>query len=359
MRLINNTFSLNAVLKGVTTISKVTLTNSIQFFQFLDKSTGELSPNWGNSPFGPKFFAEVHDSAGHALTAESVQLHYNGTVVNFNSTTGISENTSALLNGKIKRTVESGVTYFQFIGNIFSLTNNEDNDSFYMTGNVTLQGGNAQPFQTPVQDVTVLMSAQGGGAYHLIAEGTNVTDDAPGKVVAKLFSRESPSTPISLPQGASYTFYNITGDTETECTAADGYTINGNTLTIPADNVSGVDAFKVVTTINGVAYSAVAIIVDETDPYLLQVVETGNAKKAWIDEGETVTFTAQVVDKEGTVVQNSGISPSWTVKKGDGTNWAAKSGSSASISFTYSEITTTGLGKITGYLTGIPTIANS
>lgn len=368
-KLITADFTLNAVLKGITLVSKVGLdtANGVGFFQFLDKGTGELSPDWSNnSTYGPKFYAIVQDTKGRSYLGESVHLFYNGVEVQFNSQTGISENTSALLNGKIQKTVDAGtgVTYFQFIDNIFNLANNSDNDYFYMTGNATLAGGAIQQFRTPVQDVVVVMSAQGGDAYHLVAESENITEDHVGTVTPKLYSRENPTTPItSLPAGSSYKFYNVTGGTEEECTAQSGYSIVNNVLQIPADKVHGVDAFRVEITINNIKYSAIRTVADETDPYYLQVVESGNAKKEYIDEGETVVYSPQVVDKEGNIVTGASITPNWTVYKGNGSLWSEKSGAGGTIgtaqhaiSFTYNEIAVTAGGKISGYLTGTPSV---
>lgn len=359
-KVISNRFALNAVINGMTFRAQVIRdTNSRAFFQFWDKDANECRPNWGDATGGPKWHVEVTDAKGHSYNPYNLCLMWNGTEIQFGTadSNGIALNTGGLLEqGTVKKWTDNGVTYFQLVKNIFS-SGNDDNDQFYLTGNVTIQGGNSQTFRTETENVTVVKTASGGTSYYVHVEVTDVkTAGGTGSCVAHLYSS---ATGQEVSSGLTYQWYNMTGDAAAACTIQKGYAgVTSKTLTVPADEVNGDELFRVDVALSGKTYQGFGQMHDWSDPYFIALEETSSGTGhnfGWVDEDETVTVTAYIVDKEGTAVANSGLTPAFTIVAADGTALTAGTDYTAdnvnhSVTFTYDQVVAAG-GSVTGYAT--------
>lgn len=359
-KIISNRFTLCAVINGMTMRAQVIRdTNSPSFFQFYDKDSGECKPNWGGTGGGPKFHVEVTAPNGTVYSPVNLTLVWNGSTVSFGTAdgNGIALNTAGVLDaGTVKKWTEDNVTYFQIIKNVFS-SGNDDNDQFYLTGKVRVQGGTLQDFRTETENVTVVKTASGGTSYYVHVEVTDIqTVDGTGTCVAHLFSS---ATGQEVSTGLSYQWYNMTGSTATACDTRDGYSgVTAKTLTVPEDEVHGDELFRVDITLNGNVYQGYGQMHDWSDPYFIALEESGSGtghNTGWVDEGETVTVTAYIVDKDGTVVANSGLTPTFTIVNAAGTVLTAGTDYTAnnvnhSVSFTYDQMVAAG-GSVGGYAT--------
>lgn len=357
---ISNRFALTAVINGMTFRAQVIRdTNSPAFFQFWDKDKAECTPNWSDTPYGPKFHVEVTDAKGTTYTPGSLALMWNGTAVEFGTTdgNGIQLNTAGVLDaGTVKKWTENGITYFQLVKNIFS-SGNDDNDQFYLTGQVRIQGGTMQSFRTETENVTVIKTASGGTSYYVHVEVTDIqTAGGTGTCVAHLFSS---ATGQEVSTGLSFQWSNMTGSTAEACTVQKGYSgIASNTLTVPEAEVNGDELFRVDITKDGQVYSGYGQMHDWSDPYFIALEETGSGtghNYGWVDEDETVSVRAYIVDKEGNVVTNSGLTPAFTIMNASGSAMTAGSDYTAntmnhSVAFTYDQVLAAG-GSVTGYAT--------
>lgn len=358
---ITNRFALTAVINGMTFRAQVIRdTTSPAFFQFYDKDAAVCKPSWAESPYGPKFHVEVTDAKGTTYTPSSLKLMWNGTEVAFGTadSNGIQLNTAGVLDaGTVKKWTDNGVTYFQIVKNIFS-SGNDDNDQFYLTGQVRIQGGTMQAFRTETENVTVVTTASGGTSFYVHVEVTDITEaGGTGTCVAHLFSS---ATGQQVTQGLTFQWYNMTGNTAAACatTGTDPYSVQGNTLTVPASKVNGDELFRVDITYQGAVYSGYGQMHDWSDPYFIALEETGSGtghNTGWVDENETVTVTAYIVDKNGTVVANSGLTPVFTIVNATGaimtpgTDYTANN-VNHSVAFTYDQMIAAG-GSVGGYAT--------
>ncbi|MBO4906223.1 MAG: hypothetical protein J5486_04190 [Bacteroidaceae bacterium] len=357
---ISNRFALTAVINGMTLRAQVIRdTTSAAFFQFYDKDAAACIPDWSNTPFGPNFHVEVTDAKGTAYNPANLTLMWNGTAVAFGSAdgNGVAYNTDGVLDsGTVKTWTENSVTYFQLVKNIFS-SGNDDNDQFYVTGSVRLQGGTMQSFRTETENVTIIKTASGGTSYYVHVEVTDIqTAGGTGTCTAHLFSS---ATGQEVTSGLTYQWFNMTGTTAAACTAQKGYSgMTGKTLTVPEGEVNGDELFRVDITLNGKVYSGYGQMHDWSDPYFIALEETSTSpghNYGWVDEDETVTVTAYIVDKEGTVVTSSGLTPAFTILDSGGNALTAGSGYTVnntyhSVTFTYAQIVSAG-GCVTGYAT--------
>lgn len=359
-KIISNRFALTAVINGMTLRAQVIRdTTSRAFFQFWDKDANECTPNWGDATGGPKFHVEVTDAKGNTYNPSNLTLMWNGTAVAFGTAdaNGIALNTAGILDaGTVKKWTANNVTYFQIVKNIFN-SGNDDNDQFYLTGQVRVQGGTMQTFRTETENVTVIKTASGGTSYYVHVEVTDIqTADGTGTCVAHLFSS---ATGQEVSTGLTYQWYNMTGDTATACSSTDGYSgVTGKTLTVPEDEVHGDELFRVDVTLGGKVYQGYGQMHDWSDPYFIALEETGSGtghNYGWIDQGEQVTVHGYIVDKDGQEVSDSGLTISFTITRADGsaatagTHYTADNAHS-SVQFTYDQIVACG-GSVTGYAT--------
>lgn len=357
-KIISNRFTLNAVINGMTLYAQIIRdTNSLSFFQFYDKDSGECKPNWAGTGGGPKFHVEVTAPNGTVFNPTNLALVWNGSSVSFGTAdgNGIAYNTDGVLDaGTVKKWTENNVTYFQIIKNVFS-SGNDDNDQFYLTGKVRVQGGILQDFRTETENVTVVKTASGGTSYYVHVEVSDIqTAGGTGTCVAHLFSS---ATGQEVSGNLSYQWYNMTGNTAEACSANDGYTgATGKTLTVPEGKVHGDELFRVDITCQGSVYSGYGQMHDWSDPYLIALEESGTGtghNTGWVDENETVTVTAYIVDKNGTVVANSGLTPVFTIVNATGTIMTPGTDYTAnnvnhSVAFTYDQMIAAG-GSVGGY----------
>ena len=359
---ISNRFALTAVINGMTFRAQVIRdTNSPAFFQFWDKDKAECTPNWSDTPHGPKFHVEVTDAKGTNYSPTNLKLMWNGTEVQFGTSdgNGVQLNTEGVLDaGTVKMWSENGVTYFQRVKNIFS-SGNDDNDQFYLTGQVRVQGGTTQTFRTETENVTVIKTASGGTSYYVHVEVTDIqTAGGTGTCVAHLFSS---ATGQEVSQGLTYKWYNVTGAAAAECTPTTQIPYAGNTtktLTVPEVAVNGDELFRVDITKDGQVYSGYGQMHDWSDPYFIALEETGSGtghNYGWVDEDETVTIRAYIVDKEGNAVATSGLTPAFTILNASGSAMTAgtdftENTANHSVAFTYDQVIAAG-GSVTGYAT--------
>lgn len=345
-----NAFKLTAIVNGKTISSHVVLDNDVPLFQFFDPDAGTHSPSWANSEkHGPKFHAEAEDSTGTSYTVLDPTLYWNGTPVTFDDDGNSAAGFPGTEAGTVVRSVVDGVTYYQIMKEVFDSTN-EDQDQFYIKGTVRLAGNNPQPAVTEVETLTVVGTSAGGSAVYGIIDGADIEDGADSAAqTAHLYKPNGKS--VTEITAASYKWYNISGTDATECDTDNGYTLSadGRTLTVPQGKVNGNEVFRCDMTYNGSTISAYVGVRDKNDGYYIRLSESGTfAGTAGehiygsIQEDETVTVQADIVNTEGTVVP-SNLKIMYHVTKGDGSVWNAKSGQGGGdkknqMSFTYDEI---------------------
>jgi len=374
MKTVRNSFRLTAVINGMTLRAQVIREGSSRgFFQFWDKDANTCKPSWeevngsGNSG-GPVFYVEITDHKGHNYipepynpsNASRMKLIWNGTEVTFGSedSNHFRYNTEGVLPANtIKMWNTNGVTYYKIVKNIFN-TGNDDNDTFYLEGQVRVQGNTMQTFRTETENVTVIQTASGGTSYHVEVEVTNIgVNGGTGTCTAHLFSS---SQEQEVDNGVSYQWYNMTGSTATECSSQNGYSgPRTKTLTVPDTEVRGLELFRVDVTYDGKTYQGYGLMMDESDPYYIDIRETSNVSGhnyESIMEDETVTLQGVILDSDDNEVSDSGLTVAFTVKKADGTAATAgtdytSNAANSSVSFTYDQVVACG-GSVTGYATG-------
>lgn len=366
-KIVANRFALTAVVNGRTISSSVRLDNgSKPLLQFLDKSTGALTQAWEGD--GPSFHAEASDSYGNEYVVKNPVLIWNDTTVEFDSD-GNSTSFPGTQGGTIVRSVDSaGVTHYKIMHEIFGLQdsplNNPDSDKFYITGIVSLPGGNTQPSKTQEETVVCVLSSSGGNTIAGRVESRDIADGEESSTQNAYLYISSTGDEILTSSAApvTYKWYNISGSEAVECTTADGYAFanNNKSLIVPRDAVNGDELFRCDMTYKGETVSAYGNVRDNNDPYNIRLTETSSGSTShtfgYIQEDETVTIQADIVDKAGNVKADTGLKPMFYTMKSDGSAWAEKTGrgtgtGSNQMSFTYAEISGTAGGGCTGYVT--------
>lgn len=363
-KVFSNRFSLTAVINGMTLRAQIIRdTNKPAFFQFWDKDAQRCTPDWSAAGGGPKFHVEVTDASGTSYNPSSLKLYWNGTEVTFGNpdANGYALNTDGVLDaGTVKKWTANNVIYFQIVDNIFS-SGNDDNDQFYVTGQVRLQGGTMQAFRTETENVTVVKTASGGTSYYVVVDVEDIrTNGGTGSCTAHLYSS---SDGQEVASGLTYQWWNVTGSTAAQCTAGNGYSgVTGKTLTVPDDEVNGDELFRVNISYQGKTYVGYGQMHDWSDPWYIATEETSTSlghNIGYVAEGETVTVTAYIVDKDGNTVANSGLVPTFTLfdasgnELHSGTDYTEDT-TNHSVEFSYSDLIANG-GGITGYITAEPT----
>lgn len=343
-KIIANNFTLNAVVNGITIYCSIKMENSVGLFQFLDKDTGNLTPNWADdNGAGPMFHAEGKGSDGTSFVVDSPELWYNNTKVNFSN--GLS--TNLLTAGFVKKTVDSsGVTHYQFVKNVFNNASNADNDQFYITGQVKVDGGNTQAVQSETETISCIKVAAGGNTYYVKLDCTDIDKDGTaGKAVAHVFSSQA-GTEVS--DGLAYAWYNYASGKAVQMSGQ-----STKTLTVGRDDVNGDGLFECRVTIGGKTYSGFGNIHDFSDPWHLVAYEASafetsvtdnNHLSRHIKKGETVTYNAKIENDQGEEQTNTGYTPSFIVKKSkDGTLFDASKPSYANtFSVSYASVINAG-----------------
>lgn len=377
-KIISNSGTINAVINGKSLTCKIRRINDVDFFQFLDNSTSTVSPSWKDA--GPKFYAEVTDSEGksYVLGSDSlanVNLYWNGGSGNSALMTFDSNNlnTNILPAGTIRRSLASvkysdGNTYqnvpvFEIIKDVFGSAN-ADSDDFYVTGQVTLEGANTQDVRSNTETVQCVQTVNGGNTYvvRISSEAGKGDIDSEGnaaELVAKVYKYGATTEVTS---DASLQWADASAGTESNISSA-----TTSKLTVSADMVNGDGLFVCIATIGGKAYRGYYRVKDYSDPYHIEVTESGtfaSGSGTHIDQkiqaGETVTRTAHVVKSDGTEVTGTKYDFTWVLKKADGTTFdpTTENGSvsGAAWKYTYAGIIAAG-GSVNWYLSAEP--ANS
>lgn len=320
-KIISNNFTLNAMFNGKTLITGVDIVEGV-LFQSMDVA-GNLAPDWTNA--GPKFKASVKDTGGntHKSLALYEKLYWNGVEVTF-ANTGLSNAIgTAYEAGTFKRTTGSDGTYtYQIMKNFFSGSSNADSDMFRIEGKIELAGGNFQDFSTPDQQVTLVRYSTGGTPYVvLISNVHNITaQGGSGYMDAFLYDVRT-MTPVA--NATPEKWFNVDGTgTEVECISADGFTISGNRLTVPASAVNGYDNFCARFKVGSEYYRGYAALRDETDNIYVEYDIVGDVENSFVKEDGIARVKIRVVDKDGTVLTSWGtqtLVPNVVLKGDDGT----------------------------------------
>lgn len=318
---ISNNFVLNAQIAGKTLITGIDMVEGV-LYQSMD-AAGNLSPDWTDA--GPKFKASVKDTNGttHLSVASQEKLYWNGVEVTF-AATGLSNAVgSAFPAGTFKRTTGSDGTYtYQIVKNFFSESTNADSDQFRIEGKIELSGGRFQDFVTPDQPVTLVRYSTGGTPYIVLINNVhNITEQGgTGYMDAFLYDV---ATMTVVQNAVPEKWFNVDGTgTEVECTAADGYTISGNRLTVPADEVNGYDNFCARFKVGTEYYRGYGFLRDETDAIYATYDIIGDVEGIGVEENGIARVKIYVVDKDGNTITswgNTTLVPNVVLKGDDGT----------------------------------------
>lgn len=318
---ISNNFVLTAMLNGKTLITGIDVVEGV-LFQSMDVA-GNLAPDWTDA--GPKFKATVKDTNGttHPSLAAYEKLYWNNVEVTF-ANTGLSNAIgSAFPAGTFKRTTGGDGTYtYQIVKNFFSESTNADSDQFRIEGKIELVGGNYQEFTTPDQPVTLVRYSTGGTPYIVLVNNVHniTTQGGTGYMDAFLYDV---ATMTVVQNATPEKWFNVDGTgTEVECTAAAGYTINGNRLTVPASEVNGYDNFCARFKVGNDYFRGYGCLRDETDNIYAAYDIIGDVTNGEVEENGTARVKIYVTDKDGNVLNSWGnqtLVPHVVLKCDDGT----------------------------------------
>lgn len=321
-KIISNDFVLNAMIGAKTLITGIDVVSGV-LYQSMD-AQGNLTPDWTNA--GPSFKASVRDTNGntHLSVPAQEKLYWNGVEVTFDNT-GLSNAVgSAFPAGTFRRTADAGngtLTY-QIVKNFFSESTNADSDQFRIEGKIELAGGRFQDFTTPDQPVTLVRYSTGGTPYIVLISNVHniITQGGTGYMDAFLYDV---ATMTVVDNATPEKWFNVDGTgTEVECTAANGYAISGNRLTVPADEVNGYDNFCARFKVGNEYYRGYAYLRDETDAIYAAYDITGDVEGTEVEEGGTARVKIYVVDKNGNTLNSWGnktLVPNVVLKGDDGT----------------------------------------
>ena len=340
---ISNNFVLTAMINGKTLITGIDIVEGV-LYQSMDVS-GNLAPDWTNA--GPKFKATVKDTNGtpHPSLAAYEKLYWNGVEVTFDNTGLSNAIGSAFPAGTFKRTTGGDGTYtYQIVKNFFSESTNADSDQFRIEGKIELAGGNYQEFTTPDQPVTLVRYSTGGTPYLVLINNVHniTTQGGTGYMDAFLYDV---ATMTVVQNATPEKWFNVDGTgTEVECTAAAGYTISGNRLTIPAAEVNGYDNFCARFKVGSEYYRGYACLRDETDNIYAAYDIIGDVVNGEVEENGTARVKIYVTDKDGSVLTSWGtqtLVPHVVLKCDDGTALTpnAYSGTADSLASTATAVT--------------------
>ena len=206
--------------------------------------------------------------------------------------------------------------------NFFSESTNADSDQFRIEGKIELAGGNYQEFTTPDQPVTLVRHSTGGTPYLVLINNVHniTTQGGTGYMDAFLYDV---ATMTVVQNATPEKWFNVDGTgTEVECTAAAGYTISGNRLTIPAAEVNGYDNFCARFKVGSEYYRGYACLRDETDNIYAAYDIIGDVVNGEVEENGTARVKIYVTDKDGNVLNSWGnqtLVPHVVLKCDDGT----------------------------------------
>lgn len=318
---ISNNFVLTAMFNGKTLITGINVLEGV-LYQSMDLA-GNLLPDWTNA--GPRFKATVKDTNGtaHSSLAAYETLYWNGVEVTFDNAGLSNAIGSAFAAGTFKRTTGVDGTYtYQIVKNFFSESTNADSDQFRIEGKIELVGGNYQEFTTPEQPVTLVRYSTGGTPYIVLINNVHniTTQGGTGYMDAFLYDV---ATMTVVENATPEKWFNVDGTgTEVECTAAGGYAVNGNRLTVPASEVNGYDNFCARFKVGNEYYRGYACLRDETDNIYAAYDIIGDVTNSEVEENGTARVKIYVTDKDGNVLNSWGtqtLVPHVVLKCDDGT----------------------------------------
>lgn len=326
-KILSNDFALNAQIAGKVLITGIQMVEGV-LYQSMD-AAGNLAPDWTNA--GPKWKAAVKDTNGtvrkslpnNGSGTDYEKLYWNDQLVTF-AGTGLSNAVgTAFPAGTFKRTTDTDGTYiYQIMKNFFDQSSNADSDIFRIEGKIEIAGGNFQDFVTPDQPVTLVRYSTGGTPYVVLINNVHniTTQGGTGYMDAFLYDV---ATMTVVQNATPEKWFNVDGTgAETECTAAGGYTISGNRLTVPASEVNGYDNFCARFKVGNEYYRGYSPLRDETDNIYASYEIVGDVKGTEVEEGGTARVKIRVVDKDGNNLSSWGpltLVPSLVLKGNDGT----------------------------------------
>ena len=326
---IANFTTLTAMPDGTNLQSRIIL-DSGSFIQIYNTTSKQVQQNssWNEST-GPKFHISTKDNDGtdYTTTLQNFIIVYNGTEIavnsdNFDNNGLLKVSKAGLPVGAIKKSVVNNITYFQFVKDVFSATN-DDQDVFYVKSDVTVDDVTMQQ-QTMEQPIEIVRVSEQGATYYVTCSSTDVDKDGKdGSVRCFLHSTQNPNENIDLTKtGYTVKWYKL-GD---DGSFAEVQNANQATLTVSKDSIRGLALYRVDITVNGKIFSGYAQVADHSDPYYLSFVETNRSESGFsvqhiekmVQKHETVTMTAVVTDSEGNVLEDTGVTATMTVRDKDG-----------------------------------------
>lgn len=366
--IIANYTTLTAMPDNVTLAERIKL-DSGSFTQVFDTSTNSVSAaNAWNENTGPMFHVETKDTAGndYSTTQSKFVIVYNDTEIDVATafgTDGYLTNATAGIQARgLKKTVDSdGITHFQFVKDVFS-GNNADSDTFYMKFDVKVNDTTMHE-QTGEQPVVIIPVSKQGNTYYAVCSSTDITTSADGEARCKLFSTQDPSTAIDISQTSKWSiqWYKVVGTSSTALSDGSAKTAAAK---ITAADVAGVGLFRAdITDLSTKkVYSGYTNVMDLSDPFRIGYLEEGRAEDGWsgaithipkmVQSHEIVKFTGQVLNSDGTVKENSGVTVKMTVTNKKGEEVSDYSGKT-SFEVSHADIMKESIGGQLGiYLTG-------
>ncbi len=359
---IANFTTLTAMPDGTNLQSRIIL-DSGSFIQIYNTTSKQVQQNssWNEST-GPKFHISTKDNDGtdYTTTLQNFIIVYNGTEIAVNSdnfdTNGLLKVSKAGLPvGAIKKSVVNGITYFQFVKDVFSATN-DDQDVFYVKSDVTVDDVTMQQ-QTMEQPIEIVRVSEQGATYYVTCSSTDVDKDGKdGSVRCFLHSTQNPNENIDLTKtGFSVQWFKL-GDNGSFAEVANA---TSATLTVSKDSIHGLALYRADIKVDGKIFSGYAQIADHSDPYYLSYIEEGRFDDGFsgqhvekmVQKHETVTMTAVVTDSDGKTLTGTGVTATMTVRDKDGNKVDEYSGKS-SFKVSYSDLVTKCKRQMGIYLVG-------
>ena len=345
-RVINNTFTLTAYVGSKTYVTYLTLDKGM-LHQFYDRDgnggAGSVSPDWTTQSNQPKFHAECHTTDGDPVKIElndNLKLYYNNTEVLFDSNTKLSTSPIA---GMFKYEDVGEVRYYSIIKNVAS-AGNMDNDYIRIEGQILTEGNNVENIQSPTATIQIIPVTSGGTAYIMQIDAPAIKNgEESTKLTAKIFESNG-NTEVTA---NSYSWKRLDGENYNDVGTQD-------TLTVNASDVSGFELYTCTATIGTITVTAACSVFDYNDNLYFDFQITGIGNPNNVRKSETAIIKAIIVDKDGNEVNLantafSGMAIQFTLlnKAGEPVETLKKN----PIEITYSEITGTYGGRVTGYAT--------
>lgn len=348
-RVINNTFTLTAYVGSKTYVTYLTLDKGM-LHQFYDRDgnggAGSVSPDWTTPSNQPKFHAECYTTDGDKVKIEkneNLKLYYNNTEVTF----GSNKLSEAPFEGMFKyedvQEKDGEVRYYSIIKNVAS-AGNMDNDYIRIEGQILTEGNNVENIQSPTATIQIIPVTSGGTAYIMQIDAPAIKNgEKSTKLTAKIFESNG-NTEVTA---NSYSWKRLDGEKYKEVGIQD-------TLTVNDTDVSGFELYTCEATIGTIKVTAACSVFDYNDNLYFDFQITGVGNPNNVRKSETANIKAILVDKNGnevnlanTAFSDMAIQFTLLNKAGEPVDTLKKN----PIEITYSDITSTYGGRVTGYAT--------